>query len=44
MTDDKPKLNGCAIAVLCVLSPFALAAAVLVLWILFEAGQWIGRQ
>jgi len=44
MTDDKPKLNGCAIAVICVLAPFALAALWLALVFLFEAGQWMGRQ
>jgi hypothetical protein len=44
MTDEKPKLNGCAIAVLCVLTPFALLAAWFLLVIMFEAGQWIGRQ
>jgi hypothetical protein len=44
MADDKQKLNGCAIAVICVLAPFALAVAWFLLVILFEAGQWIGRQ
>jgi hypothetical protein len=44
MTDDKPKLNGCAIAVLCVLTPPALLAIWFVLVFLFEAGQWMGRQ
>jgi len=44
MTDDKPKLNGCAVAVLVVLTPPALAAIWLALVFLFEAGQWMGRQ
>jgi hypothetical protein len=37
-------LNGCAIALLVVLTPFVLVATWFVLVILFEAGQWIGRQ
>jgi len=40
MTDDKPKLNGCAIAVIVA----GVAFAVLAFWILVEFGQWIGRQ
>jgi len=44
MTDDKPKLNGCAIAVIVVLIPVVIAFGTLLFWILFEAGQWIGRQ
>jgi len=40
MTDDKPKLNGCAVAVLTVFAIFGVT----VFWILLEFGQWIGRQ
>jgi heme/copper-type cytochrome/quinol oxidase subunit 4 len=44
MTDDKQKLNGCAIAVILTALPFVVVAAVTVIWILIEFGQWIGRQ
>jgi hypothetical protein len=44
MTDDKPKLNGCAIAVICLLLPIVVAIGATVFWILLEFGQWIGRQ
>lgn len=40
MADDKPKLNGCAIAVLVAFAAFAAVA----FWICIEFGQWIGRQ
>jgi len=40
MTNDKPKLNGCAIAVLVAFAAFGVVA----FWICIEIGQWIGRQ
>jgi hypothetical protein len=44
VTDDKQKLNGCAIAVILLAIPFVVTLGVTVLWILLEFGQWIGRQ
>lgn len=44
MTDDKQKLNGCGIATVIVLIPAVIAFGALLFWILFEVGQWIGRQ
>jgi hypothetical protein len=44
VTDDKQKMNGCAITLVIVLIPFVIAIGVTALWILIEFGQWIGRQ
>jgi len=44
VTDDKPKLNGCAIAVIIAAMLVVIPIGVTVLWILLEFGQWIGRQ
>jgi hypothetical protein len=44
MKDDKQKLNGCAIAVICVLLPVVTVVGATLFWILVEFGQWIGRQ
>jgi hypothetical protein len=44
MTDDKPKLNGCAIGVILVLIPAVIGFGTLLFWIFLEFGQWIGRQ
>jgi hypothetical protein len=44
MKDEKPKLNGCAIAVILVLIPAVIGFGTLLFWILLEFGQWIGRQ
>jgi hypothetical protein len=44
MTDDKQKLNGCAVAVIIAAMIFVIPLGVTVFWILLEFGQWIGRQ
>jgi len=44
MTDDKPKLNGCAIASVIAAMLILVPLGVVLFWILVEFGQWIGRQ
>jgi hypothetical protein len=44
VTDDKQKLNGCAIAVIIAATLVVIPLGVTVFWILLEFGQWIGRQ
>jgi len=44
MSDDKQKLNGCAIAVIIAAMLVIIPLGVTVFWILLEFGQWIRRQ
>jgi len=44
MTEDKQKLNGCAVAVIIAVMISVIPLGVTVFWILLEFGQWIGRQ